>query len=184
MRELSLHILDIVQNSITAGATIIFIRIDEDTLSDSLVIRITDNGQGIPAEILNQITDPFFTSRKTRAVGLGLSLLADSAKRAEGDLTVKSTAGIGTEVIASFRHSHIDRPPMGDIQATLVSGIVLNPKIDFVYCHVCGERQFRMDTREFKRELGGFEINQKPILAWLREFIEEGLEELYGGMSQ
>ena len=181
MRELSLHILDIVQNSISAAASLISICIDEDIEGDRLTIKIKDNGRGIPEDILLHITDPFYTTRKTREVGLGLALFAQTARRCEGDLQVDSRIGEGTEVTAFFSFSHIDRPPMGDIKDTLLSLIALNPDLDFIYRHSYGGREFVLDTGVIKRELQGIEINQREVLGWLRGYIREGLEDLYGG---
>src|SRR5690554_4683283 len=121
MRELSLHVLDIVQNSINAAASLISVYINEDIIEDLLTIKIKDNGRGIPEENLSQITDPFFTSRKTREVGLGLSLFAEAAWRCDGDFKIDSIVEKGTEVETLFRYSHIDRAPLGDIQGTLLT---------------------------------------------------------------
>ena len=181
MRELSLHILDIVQNSISADATLISIYINEDIEGDRLTIKIGDNGRGIPEDKLMHITDPFYTTRKTREVGLGLALFAQAARRCEGDLQVDSGVGEGTVVTAFFSYSHIDRPPIGDIKGTLISLIALNPGIDFMYKHIYGGKKFFLDTREIKRELQGIEINQNEVLGWLRGYISEALEDLYGG---
>ncbi|HHU92194.1 MAG TPA: ATP-binding protein [Halanaerobiaceae bacterium] len=181
MRELSLHILDIVQNSISATASLINIYINENLEGDLLTIKIRDNGRGIPEEQLLHITDPFYTTRTTREVGLGLSLFRQTARRSGGGLEIKSQIGAGTEVTAFFAHSHIDRPPMGDIKGTLLTLIALNPDLDFTYQHLYRDREFFLDTRVIKEELEGIEINQQAVLDWLGEFIKKGLEDLYGG---
>lgn len=181
MRELSLHILDIVQNSIAAEATVIEVFINEDLKRDLLIIRIKDNGSGIEKEKLNKITDPYVTSRTTRKVGLGLSLFKEAARRCEGELEIESTPSQGTEVSVFLKYSHIDRAPLGDLPGTLISLIALNPEIDFKYRHLFQEKEFIVDTTEVKEELEGIEINQREVLNWIKEFFEEGLEELYGG---
>jgi signal transduction histidine kinase len=135
VRELSLHILDIAQNSIESGARNIEILIDEDESSDVLTIVIADDGKGIPPEILNSITDPFVTTRKTRRVGLGIPLFQEAARMAGGDLEVRSTVGEGTEVIAEFKLSSIDRAPLGDMAETMALLMVLNPDVNFRYEH-------------------------------------------------
>jgi signal transduction histidine kinase len=135
MRELSLHILDVVENGITAGGDCIWIEVDEARKKDLLKIVIRDNGRGMPVEKLENIDDPFITSRTTRRVGLGLSLLAAAAKRCEGELRVNSEPGKGTEVEATFRYNHIDRAPLGDMAATIGTLILGNPGIDFIYAH-------------------------------------------------
>ena len=181
MRELSLHILDIVQNSIAAAATLIEITVIEDLAHDQLTITITDNGQGIPENMQSQLIDPFLTARETRAVGLGLPLFAEAAQRCDGKLEIYSQVGTGTQVVARFRHSHIDRAPLGDITGTLLSLIALNTNIDFIYHHIYGTKAFILDTREIKRELDGVAINHPEVLSWLRQFIHEGLDDLFGG---
>ncbi|NLM40158.1 MAG: ATP-binding protein [Firmicutes bacterium] len=181
MRELSLHLLDIVQNSIAAAADLIEIEIMEDFKSDRLSIKVTDNGRGMSRSVLQSVIDPFFTTRKTRSVGLGLSLFAQSAQRSGGDLVIRSKEGVGTEVEAVFQYSHIDRPPMGDLQGTLLTLIVLNPTIDLVYRHNYDGRDFVIDTREIKRELDGIPINQGQVVSWMQDFIQEGLAQLRGG---
>lgn len=178
MRELSLHILDIVQNSISAGAEIIEIIIDEDIEEDLLLIKIIDNGSGIAEEKLANITDPFITSRTTREVGLGLSFFKEAARRCEGDLEIDSVLGQGTEVRVYFQYSHIDRAPLGDINGTLISLISVNPDTDFVYRHRYQDKSFVLNTVEIKKELDGVEINKSKILKWIDGYIEEGLEDL------
>lgn len=176
-----MHILDIVQNSIAAKATVISINIEEDPNRDLLTIIIKDNGKGIAKEKLAQVTDPFFTTRKTRNVGLGLPLFADAARQVNGDFEINSVLGEGTEVRASFPYSHIDRTPLGDIGDTLLTIIVLNPEIDLLYSHSYVTQKFKIDTSEIKRELNMDELNHKAVIAWLRDFIKEGLDDLYGG---
>ncbi len=178
MRELSLHIMDIVQNSIAAGAELIEIIIDEDIEEDLLLIKIIDNGSGISEDKLAYITDPFITSRTTREVGLGLSLFKEAAKRCEGDLAIESVLGQGTEVKVYFKYSHIDRAPLGDIKGTLISLLSVNPDIDFIYQHIYQEKSFVFNTVEVKKELDGMDINKPKILKWIDGYIEEGLEGL------
>lgn len=183
MRELALHILDLAQNSIRAAASVIHIELVEHREADRLVLRIGDNGKGIGPEDLPRVTNPFFTSRTTREVGLGLSLLQQAARRSGGELTVKSQLGTGTEVTATFTLSHWDRPPLGDLEGTLISLIVPNPQLELVYEHRCGAQSFRLDTREIKRELGELPLSHPEVVKWLRSCIREGIQELRGGKS-
>ncbi|MCL5962243.1 MAG: ATP-binding protein [Chloroflexi bacterium] len=178
MRELSLHILDVVENSIRAGATSIAIFIEEDEQADRLTIGIQDNGEGMDEEFVKRVLDPFVTSRTTRRVGLGLSLFAAAARRCEGDLTIESQRGKGTTVTAVFRRSHIDRAPLGDLRGTLVGLMVANQQIDFTYTHVIDGRQFVLDTREIKAELGDISISNPAVLNWLGDYLDENLAEL------
>ena len=181
MRELSLHILDIAQNSIAASASLVTILIDEDPARDLLTIEIRDNGCGIPKKQLTQVTDPFFTSRKTREVGLGLALFSRAAELAEGEFLIDSTAGIGTKVRASFRHSHLERAPLGDLAGTLFGIIALNPGVEVVYRHNYCARTLSIDTREIKHELGDIAINHPAVVSWLECFIREEIDDLYRG---
>lgn len=181
MRELSLHILDIVQNSIAADASIVKIIIHEDIKRDLFLIKISDNGNGIAEDRLDQIADPFITSRKTRGVGLGISLFKEAARRCNGDLQIESAVGQGTEVEVCFKYSHIDRSPLGDIQGTLISLISVNPDLDFIYQHKYQDKKFIFSTVQLKKELDGVSINKSKILNWIAEYLDEGLEDLYGG---
>jgi hypothetical protein len=178
LRELSLHILDVVENGITAGADTIRIRVDESRTADLLRIKINDNGRGIPAEKLNKLQDPFVTSRTTRRVGLGLSLLAAATQRCDGKMEVATGSGGGTEVNASFRYSHIDRAPMGDMASTMVTLLMGNPQIDFVYTHVMEGGEFTLDTRDLKKELGDHSLEDPMVIYQLGERIRTSLNQL------
>jgi hypothetical protein len=178
LRELSLHILDIAENGITAGADCIHILVEEARTTDLLTIKITDDGQGMPAEKIKKLTDPFVTSRTTRRVGLGLSLLAAAAARCEGRLTVKTKPGAGTEVVATFRYSHIDRAPVGDMAATITTLIMGNPQIDFVYTHIINGEEFTLDTRELKAEMGDLSLTNPVVIHHLTASIRNSLGQL------
>lgn len=178
MRELSLHILDVVENGITAGGNCIWIEVEEDRKADQLKIVIRDNGRGMPVEKLQNINDPFVTSRTTRRVGLGLSLLAAAAERCEGALRVDTEPGKGTEVEATFRHGHIDRAPLGDMAATVTTLIIGNPGIDFVYSHWIDGKEFSLDTREIRAEMEDLSLSDPVVVHHLAESIRSSLKEL------
>jgi hypothetical protein len=178
LRELSLHILDIAENGITAGADCIHIQVEEARNRDLLTIKITDNGRGMPSEKIKKLTDPFVTTRTTRRVGLGLSLIAAAAERCEGKLAVKTETGIGTEVIATFRYSHIDRAPMGDIASSITTLIMGNPQADFVYTHIVNGEDFSLDTRELKKELGDLSLTDPTVIHHLTQSIRNSLDRL------
>jgi len=150
VEDLSLHILDIVENSIGAKASKVEIKVDEDTKKDLLMIEIEDNGRGMDEETIKKVLDPFFTTKTTRRVGLGLPLLGQAARESGGDIEIESKVGRGTRVRASFGYSHIDRKPLGDIGTTLTTLIAGNPEVDFVYEHKKDESEYRLDTREIK----------------------------------
>jgi anti-sigma regulatory factor (Ser/Thr protein kinase) len=176
MEDLSLHILDIVENSITAGATRIEIRVVEDIKSDIFSLEIKDNGKGISEEALKKVTDPFYTTRKTRRVGLGLSFLSQSAREAGGDIAIKSEEGVGTTVHAHFKHSHIDRKPIGNIAGTLIVLIAGNPDINLLYEHRRDDNTYSLDTAFIKSKLEGVPINSSEVIELIKKDLEEGLK--------
>jgi len=152
MEDLSLHILDIAENSISSSAKRIEIRIDEDPAKDSLAIEIADDGKGMDEQTLRKARDPFFTTRTTRKVGLGLSLLAQATRECAGTIEVNSTPGRGTTVRAAFHPSHPDCKPMGDIYETMRTLVAGHPEIDFLFEHKSNGSVYRFDTRETDRK--------------------------------
>ena len=177
MRELSMHILDLAQNSIAAGASRIEIDVEADTVRDSLTIAIKDNGRGMDPEFVAQVKDPFTTTRTTRRVGLGIPMMAEAARACDGGMDVISEPGKGTTLTARFKLSHIDRAPLGDMAATLVSLIAANPDIEFKYAHTVNGGTFTVDTEEIKSHLNGVPINEGPVLKWLMEYMKDGIIE-------
>jgi hypothetical protein len=178
MKDLSMHVMDIIQNSIVANATVIQIDIVEDKVDDSLVISIKDNGKGMDAEMVKNVTDPYCTSRTTRKVGLGIPLLKQSAELTGGSLTIQSEIGKGTSLNAYFVNSSIDRQPLGDIAGTIVLTVSANPAIDFIYTHTINKRSYCFDTREVKAVLGDVPVSNLEIIKYLREMIQENLKEI------
>lgn len=176
MREISLHMMDIMQNSIEAGATFIEVEIFEKSIDDTLQIKILDNGRGIDDRMLSNITDPFTTSRTSRKVGLGLSLFESACRRCSGSLSVRSKVGCGTSVKAIMKLSHIDRAPIGRIEDTIVSFLIY-PNIEMLYTHRIDGREFCMDTREL-RKITGQDLSNQIILQWLREYLKESLDNI------
>ena len=148
MEDLSLHILDVVENSIEANASKIEIKIAEKIKEDLLIIEIKDNGRGMNEETMQKVLDPFYTTRTTRRVGMGLSLLAQAAKESNGDFEINSKAGEGTKIKAVFQYSHIDRKPIGDIKNTLITLMVSHPEINFIYEHQDNDESFILDSNE------------------------------------
>lgn len=178
MEDISLHILDIAENSVVGGASLIKISIMEDTDKDLLSVVIEDNGKGIPEELIKKVLDPFYTTRTNRRVGFGLSLLAQSAKEAGGDISVRSKVGEGTLISASFVHSHIDRKPVGNISATFLVLIAGNPLVDFIFYYRKNTSIFELDTRQIKSELDGIPINSPTVLSAIREDLRENLNDI------
>ena len=174
MEDLSLHILDIVENSTMAGATLVIIHILEDQERNVLQITIEDNGRGMDPEMVARVRDPFVTTRTTRSVGLGLSLLEQAARETGGDMTITSHTGQGTTVKATFQANHIDRKPLGDIGSTLVALIAGNPDVDFVYKGDLNNERIELDTRELRTELGvDVPMNDPAVLKFLRGLFKK-----------
>lgn len=178
MEDISLHILDVAENSIAAGATLISISLTIDLPKDLLYLEIEDNGRGIPDGLKEKVLDPFFTTRTTRKVGMGLSLLAQSAEEAAGGLLINSKEGKGTVVSARFKYGHIDRKPMGNLADTFSVLIAGNPDIDFVFeCRKNGS-EFLFDTRQTRDDLEGISLNAPDIIAAIRTLLKESLAEM------
>jgi len=174
MRELALHILDILQNAVEAGATRVDLAIVEDAADDQLTVTVADNGPGIDPEALSKVTDPFYTSRKTRHVGLGLPLWAAAAERAGGKLTLSSAPGAGTTVTATFRLSHPDRQPLGDIVSTLMAFLMAEHPVDIHYLHRTARGTFEFDSADIRANLAGMPLGHRIVRKWLDEFLTEG----------
>lgn len=177
MKELSLNILDIVENSVKAGATLTEISIDED--DTLLCLMIIDNGCGMTDEILNSVTDPFYTTRTTRKVGLGLPLLKLEAEQTGGELIVESKheslfpQNHGTKVCAKFFKNHIDFTPLGDVTATITTLIHGHPDTDFLFNHNLGDKTVLLDTRELRKVLDGVPLNNYEVIKWVEEYLLE-----------
>jgi hypothetical protein len=187
MKDLSLHILDLSQNSISAGAVLVEITIDEDIVKDILTICIKDNGRGMDKDFLERVKDPFVTTRTSRKVGLGIPLMLAACRRCEGDLIIESEKNVGTKLLATFKYSHIDRTPMGDMTDTMLSLILAgsneNKTVDFIYRHIIGQKDFSLDTRELRTALGEeVSLSEPDVLMWIKDFINEGLANLRGGV--
>ena len=178
MQDLSLHILDIVENSLTAGARRVEIRIEEDLQADRMVMEIKDDGSGMDEGMVKQALDPFFTTKTTRRVGLGLPLLAEACRICNGELRIESYPGKGTTVRAAFQNSHIDRKPLGQMGDTLITLIVGHPEVDLLYDHRKDGKIFSLDTREIKSDLGDVPLNAPQVVSALRTLILSGLEDL------
>ena len=179
MRELSLNILDIAQNSISAGAPLITIEVNENTTDHTLLIGVYDNGKGMSENQVKSVIDPFFTTRTTRKVGMGIPLFKMAAEQTGGSLEIKSELGVGTEVRAHFKTDSVDFTPLGDVASTIQMLITMNTDRDFIYKHVVNEKEFVCDTREIKGILGDVPLDTYEVSQWLKDFITENTEVLY-----
>ena len=178
MKELSLHILDIAENSIAANASHVTISIDENTIEDRLSISIKDNGKGMNAEMAQKIIDPFTTSRTTRKVGLGIPLLKAAAEMCNGYLTINSEPGVGTELIVQFQHSHIDRMPLGDIVGTMIHLLVGSPDTHWTFNYLVNNDRYEFDDQEVKAELNGIPLSEPLVISYLRNEITDGINNI------
>ncbi len=175
MEDLSLHILDIVENAIRAAAQHVWITITEDAARDELVVEITDDGVGMSENLKNKAADPFTTTKKTSRVGLGIPLLEQAAQESGGNLSITSEPGKGTTVRATFQQSHIDRKPLGAMSQTLLTLIAGNPTIDFTYRHTRNNQTVHFDTAAWKQELEGIPINNPEVLRLIKKILLETL---------
>ena len=184
MKELSLNILDITENSVKAGASLTSILIDEEDRTLRLVIE--DNGSGMSEEILKGVTDPFYTTRTTRKVGMGLPLLKLAAEQTGGFMTVESVSrekdpvNHGTKVEALFYQDNIDFTPLGDVTSTICTLIQGHPDTDFYFRHTIrkGEEDLlvEMDTRQIREVLDGVPLNEYEVIQWIEGYIKEQYE--------
>ncbi len=177
MKEICENIIDIVNNSIRADATIIKIEIHENKKADNLTLAITDNGSGMDRVTLNRIADPFYTTKKGKKTGMGISLLKYHAELTGGEFFISSESGKGTKVIAEFGLSHMDRQPLGDITGTLLLYLTAHPDINFKYRHITEDGTFSLDSIELKEALG-VELNSHGVRPLLKEFIMNNLEQI------
>ena len=171
MKELSLHILDIAENSAKAGAKLIGVFITEK--DGVLTLKITDDGCGMKPEMLSRVTDPFTTSRTTRKVGLGLPLLRLAAEQTGGSFEITSEKGVGTSTKAVFHSDSIDFTPLGDITSTVTVLVSMNTDRDFIYRRKVDGEEFVLDTREIKNILEGVPLDNPEVVQWMKEYIDE-----------
>src|SRR5574344_674055 len=176
MKDLSMHIMDILQNSTRAGASEITLDVVENKTEDTLTLRFIDNGCGMDDDTLSKVLNPFFTTRTTRKVGLGLSLIKQNAEQTGGSLTIESEKGKGTTVTAVFGLSNIDRPPMGDLAGTVVLTASAYPDIRFIFHYKTQLIDYKFDTKEVLEVLDGISIQEPEVIQYLKEMIEENIK--------
>jgi len=181
MTEISLNVLDVANNSIRANASLIEITVCVNSKLDVLTVTITDNGCGMTQEQISHVEDPFFTTRTTRKVGLGVPFFKFAALSTGGSFQISSEPGIGTKVVAVFGLSHIDRMPLGDMCSTIRTLITMNTQIDFLYIYEFNGNRFQLDTREFREILGDVPFQVPEVSAYIKEYLEENQKEVDGG---
>lgn len=181
MTEISLNVLDISENSTRAGASLVQITLAADTLADTLTLTIADNGCGMSKEQVSNVTDPFFTTRTTRKVGLGIPFLKYAAESTGGSFSIQSQLGKGTVLTAVFGLSHIDRMPLGDISGTIHTLVLYHPDTDFVYTYQYNQASFTMDTRQLREVLGDIPFDTPEVSRYILEYLTENKQEIDGG---
>jgi hypothetical protein len=178
LKELSLHLLDIIENSISAKANNIVIEIIEDNNMDRLKMVIQDDGKGMDAEMVAKVTDPFVTSRTTRKVGLGIPLLKAAAEACNGYLKIQSEPGKGTVVTAEFQRSHIDRAPLGNLANTFLSVVIGSPQIHWVLKYKVNASEFEFDDQPIKEALQDVPLSDPDVIKYVRRTLEEGIKSI------
>lgn len=173
--------LDVAENSTRAGASLVEITLAADTKADTLTLIIKDNGCGMTAEQVAHVEDPFFTTRTTRKVGLGVPFLKQAAESTGGSFSITSKPGAGTTDTAVFGLSHIDRMPVGDISTTIQNLIIYHPDTDFVYTYRYDDKEFTLDTREFREILGGVPLDSPDVAQYIKEYLVENKQETDSG---
>ncbi len=182
MRDLSLHILDLTENSVRAGAALVKISVKVDD-AKLITITIADDGCGMDAELLERVMSPFGTTRTTRKVGLGIPLMAQNARLTGGDIHIDSTPGKGTVFTATLHGDSIDCLPLGDLAGTVVTLVTANPeKPEFVLTCESPKGSMDFDTREVKQVLGDVNLSEPEVSMWMLESIREELEPIFGGV--
>ncbi len=175
MTEISLNILDIAENSVKAGAKLTEIGIDANFSQNRLTVVIKDNGCGMTPEQVESVIDPFYTTRTTRKVGLGVPFFKESAELTGGEFSINSKPGVGTEVKAVYVLDSIDRMPMGDICSTMHTLITMHSEIDFLFTYQIDEEGFTLDTREFREILGDISFAEAEVSNYIKDFLRENL---------
>jgi len=178
LEDLSLHVLDIVENAIAAKAKKIDVSIREELNEDRLVIEIIDDGIGMDEEVREKAIDPFFTTRTSRRVGLGLSLMAQAAQETGGMLRIESELGKGTKVTATFRYSHIDRKPLGSMTETMTTLLLGNPELDISYSHQKEGKTYTLSSQVLKERFKNRSLVGSEVIQWLRKHLKEGLAQI------
>ncbi len=178
MEELSLHILDIALNSLDAGATRLEIAILEDIPANVLEFKVRDNGHGIAGDLVEQLMDPFYTTKKKKRVGLGIPLLKEAVDRCGGVFRIRASLTVGTTVTARFPWDHLDRAPLGDIAGTLIVLIAGGRSIRLIYRHQYNSETFFFDTRELHSMLGDIPLHTPEVLIWLEDYLKRNIADL------
>ncbi len=178
MLEIAKHVLDVTENSIRAGADIIEIDITENTAKDLLSVEIRDNGGGMTEDVAKTATDPFFTTKDCKSVGLGIALLKQAVEASGGSFILESQKDRGTKLCACFKHSHIDRQPLGDMSGVITAVIASNPEVDIVYTHSKNSGSFTWNSSCLRKDIEDIALNNAKVLAFIKQSINDELKNL------
>lgn len=178
--EISLNVLDITENSVSAKASLIEISIQIQTSENRMFLSIKDNGCGMSPEMLDSVTDPFVTTRTTRKIGLGIPFLKQSAECTGGSFSIQSKVNEGTMIAADYHTDHIDCMPLGDITSSIYTLVTMHPEVDFIYTYKVDEREFVLDTREIREIMGDVPFSEPEVAMFIREFLTENKKEVDG----
>jgi hypothetical protein len=181
MKEIALHLLDLAENSVSANAKTVHIDVREDFRTNQLIASVEDDGNGMTDEMVQQVVDPFTTSRTERKVGLGIPLLKESAEACQGGMKITSKPGTGTKVEATFQHSHIDRMPLGDLPSTFLTLTLAHPEIHWIFTYAFNPpykgsiRSYEFDDQPIKETLDGLSMTHPDVISFLRSSLEDGI---------
>ncbi len=178
MKELALHLIDLTQNAFEAGSSQVDISVTQSCSQGVFHLIISDNGKGISQEMLQEVTDPFTTTRQTRRVGMGLSLMKQNAERTGGYLKIASQIGVGTTVEVMVHHHHIDSLPLGAWSQSVAMLLTANEQIAINYTHTTDQGQYRVTTEMLLNILDGVPLANPEVITFIQEMIEENLEEI------
>lgn len=180
LQDLSLSILDLAQNGVAAGATLLTVTVEEDPDDDRLTITVEDNGRGMTPAEATRVTDPFYTTRTTRPVGFGVPFFQMAAELSGGTVSIHSTPGVGTAIVGRFVPSHLDCPPLGDLNATVLAFILGSPHLDLWFVRRLGKREMSLDTRVLRQVLGEIPLDTPEVSAFITDYLAENTRELLG----
>ncbi len=175
MTDICAHLVDIVSNSAAAGAGNIHISISESRKEDLLILKVIDDGRGMNPETVGLVMDPFFSTKKGHKVGLGVPLLKGTAETCGGAFSLTSEVGKGTSITASFKLTHPDLPPLGNLKDTFLTLTVSYPDLDFVFEYVTDNTNFILDTKDIRVQLDGIPINHPEVITFLGKYLDERL---------
>ena len=183
MPEISLNILDVAENSVKAGAKLVELTVAADFAENKLTVIISDDGCGMTKEQVEAVIDPFYTTRTTRKVGLGVPFFKLAAESSGGSFDIQSEKGRGTVVTAVFMLDSIDRMPLGDMVSTVHTLVTMHENMDFVYRYCVDEREFTLDTREFREILGDVSFTEPDVSNYIRDYLRENTQEVTGSRN-